>query len=137
VPFTVNLHEKAGLFGRFNAAWTPTVLILSPRAVEIHRIEGYLPRELFRPELEMGLARNDFMGKRFDSAERWYEHIANEHPSHAAEALYWRNVCRYNASHDPTPLMEVSRELQERYPDSIWTTKASVWAPAETGAKLL
>ena len=28
IPFTVNIHEKAGLFGRFAAAWTPTVLIM-------------------------------------------------------------------------------------------------------------
>lgn len=131
VPFTVNLHEKAGLFGRFNAAWTPTILILSPRGVEVHRLEGYYPRELFRPELEMGLARVAFMGKRFEEAERWYDHVVNNHPSHEAEALYWRAVCQYNHGHDPAPLQRVAKELQERHSQSIWATKASVWLPVE------
>jgi hypothetical protein len=132
VPFTANLHEKAGLFGRFGAAWTPTIIILSPRGAEVYRIEGYLPRDSFRAELEMALARVEFMGKQFQKAERWYDHIVSQHPSHAAEAMYWRAVSRYSASHDPTPLMEVAKDLQAQQPNSVWATKASVWMPAES-----
>jgi hypothetical protein len=128
VPFTVNVHEKAGLFGRFNVPWTPAILILSPRGAEIRRIEGYLPRDLFRAELEMGAARADFVGKQFASAERRYDHVASEFPSLAPEALYWRAVSRYSASHDAAPLTEVAGELSERFPDSIWAAKASAWA---------
>jgi hypothetical protein len=96
----------------------------------VYRIEGYLPRDLFRGELEMALARVDFMGKQFESAERRYNEIASKRSPHAPEALYWRAVSRYNATHDAAPLMEVAQELQSRFPDSVWATKASVWAPA-------
>jgi hypothetical protein len=134
------LNEKAGLFGRFGVAWTPTVLVLTPRGAEVYRIEGYLPKDLFRPELELGLARVDFMGKQFPKAERWYDHILTEHPRFAAEAMYWRAVCRYSASHDPSHLVQVSQDLRQSHPDSIWSVKASVWAPATADserAKLL
>jgi hypothetical protein len=139
VPFTVNIHDKAGLFGRFQAAWTPTVLIMSHKGVERYRIEGYLPRSEFRPQLELGLARVAFMAKDFNEAERWYDHIANNHISVQPEALYWRAVCRYNQTHDPSPLGEVAQELSRNHSDSIWATKASVWMPAEvasTGASV-
>jgi hypothetical protein len=46
----------------------------------------------------------------------------------AAEALYWRDVARYSQSHDTAPLHSVVRELQQRFPDSDWAVKASVWA---------
>lgn len=136
IPFTVNIHEKAGLFGRFQAAWTPTVLVMSPKGIERFRVEGYLPPEEFRPHLEMGLARVEFMAKHFERARDWYRHIMQEHAesSLAAEATYWESVCSYNLDHDPTPLSEVSQVLRERFADSIWAIKASVWAPAESPA---
>lgn len=101
--------------------------MLTPRGAEIWRIEGYLPKDLFRAELEMGAAKAEFAQKHFGEAERRFDQLAHNHPSHLPEALYWRNVSRYSASHDPTPLQEVERELRERFPDSVWTKKASVW----------
>ncbi len=48
----------------------------------------------------MGAARADFMGKKYDQAESRYDRIAAEFPSQAPEALYWRAVSRYSATHD-------------------------------------
>lgn len=137
IPFTVNIHEKAGLFGRFNAAWTPTILIMSPKGLERYRIEGYYPREAFKTQLELGLARVAFMAKHFDEAERWYDRIVNGQTDTAtiAEALYWRAVCRYKISGDATSLVEVSQELQRNYPESAWTSKSSVWLPEHAASR--
>jgi hypothetical protein len=131
VPFTVNLSEKASLFGRFDAAWTPTVLILSSKGKERWRLEGYHDREEFHAWMVMGLARVEFMGKRFANAEKWYEHVATKHPQshYAPEAMYWRAVCQYNQSHDPAPLMQVAQDLHSQHPDSIWTMKTAAWMP--------
>jgi hypothetical protein len=79
----------------------------------------------------MALGRVAFMGKRFEEAEKWYDHIAKNHPTHAAEAMYWRAVCQYNSSHDPAPLMQVAQDLRSQHGDSLWATKSSVWLPAE------
>jgi hypothetical protein len=123
------MKEKPGLFHRFHVLWTPTVLVMAPDGSEQLRIEGYLPREEFRPELEMGLARVAFMAKRWDEAQKWYDHIVREHAGSqaAAEALYWRDVSQYQSTHDHTVLGRTASELKERFPDTVWAKKASVW----------
>lgn len=126
---TANLHEKPGLFGRFNAFWTPTILVLSDRGAELRRIEGYLPRELYVTELKLGLAKAEFASKRFVEAEQSYGRIASDGKRYADEATYWRGVSRYSGSQEATPLREVSEELCARFPESVWTLKASVWQP--------
>jgi TolA-binding protein len=103
---------------------------MDPNGEERWRIEGYLPKDEFRAQLEMGLARVAFMRKQFGDAEQRYARIIENHASSKVvpEALYWRNVCRYNQSHDVGALQSVARELSERYPESEWSVKASVWA---------
>jgi hypothetical protein len=49
----------------------------------------------------------------------------------AAEAIYWVGVSKYKRASDHTVLGPISKELKElneRFPDSIWTKKASVWS---------
>ena len=103
---------------------------MDPDGHERYRIEGYLPKDEFRARLEMGLARLDVVHKRWDEAEKRFAHVVDTYPKTNAvpEALYWRNVSAYSRTHDVTPLNEVARELKERYPDSEWAKKASVWA---------
>ncbi len=93
------------------------------------RIEGYLPKDEFRAELEMGLARLDVVHKRWKDAEQRYAHVVDTYPNAkvAAEALYWRDVSKYSQTHDAAPLRSVAKELREKFPDSVWTEKASVW----------
>jgi TolA-binding protein len=63
-------------------------------------------------------------------AERRYGAIVGRYGDTAAapEAIYWRGVSHYKASNDHTMLGVVARELKARYPQSVWTVKASVWA---------
>ena len=103
---------------------------MDPDGHERWRIEGYLPKDEFRAQLEMGLARVAFMQKKFDDAERRYASVLDNYPKTkvAAEALYWRDVSKYSRTHDHLPLQNVATELKKRFPDSEWTVKASVWA---------
>ena len=98
--------------------------------IERHRIEGYLPKNWFRARLEMGLARVEFMHKKFAEAEKIYEAVVDQHgdTAVAAEAIYWRGVCRYKATNDHTVLGEVAKELGEKYPGDEWTLKSLPWA---------
>lgn len=97
---------------------------------ERYRIEGYLPKNWFRARLEMGLARVEFMHKKFADAEKIYAGIAERRgdTSVAAEAIYWRGVCHYKATNDHTMLGEVAKELIEKYADDEWTLKSVPWA---------
>jgi len=102
---------------------------MDPDGKERWRLEGYLPREEFRANLEMGLARVAFMRKDWPDAERRYTEIAEKYPDSkfAAEAVYWRGVTRYSASHEGAELGNVANTFKEKYQDSIWALKSIPW----------
>lgn len=105
------------------------MLILDSKGVERFRLEGYLPREEFRAQLELGLARVAFMNKRWADAERRYAALLDRYPTSQAapEALYWKGVSHYKATNDHTVLGELPGEFQQKYPDSIWALKTIAW----------
>ena len=109
--------------------WTPTVVTLDPNGEERYRIEGYLPVEEFRAQLEMGLARVAFMSKDFADAERRYASVLDRYPKTKAapEALYWKGVSHYKATNDHTILGEMPGLFRQQYPDSIWALKTAAW----------
>ena len=98
--------------------------------VERYRIEGYLPKNWFQARLEMAVARLDFMKKQFANAEKIYAGVIDRHAetSVAAEAIYWRAVCRYKATNDHTVLSPAAEELSQKYPGDEWTLKSGPWA---------
>lgn len=105
------------------------MLILDSKGVERFRLEGYLPKEEFRAQLELGLARVAFMNKRWAEAERRYADVLDRYADSKAapEALYWKGVSHYKATNDHTVLGELPGEFQHKYPDSIWTLKTIAW----------
>ena len=130
MPLEAHIKEHPAYFHRFDAVWTPTILILDSDAVERLRIEGYLSRDEFRAELEMGLARVAFVHKRWAEAEQRYAEVVERYPESkvAPEAVYWKGVSHYKATNDHTVLGEVADEFKQKYQDSVWAEKASVWA---------
>jgi TolA-binding protein len=105
------------------------VLILDPNGKERYRIEGYLPVDEFRAQLEMGLARVAFMNKNFADAERRYAAVLDRYSNTKAapEALYWKGVSHYKATNDHTVLGELPELFRQKYPDSIWALKTAAW----------
>ena len=110
--------------------WTPTILVMDSDGTERLRLEGYLSKEEFRAWLEMGLARVAFMNKKWADAEQRYAQVAERYPDSkvAAEAVYWRGVTRYKHTNDHMVLGTVADEFKQKYQDSVWAEKASVWA---------
>lgn len=110
--------------------WTPTLLILDSDGAERARSEGYLPNAEFRARLAMALARIAFMRKDWAEAERRYAEIAEKFASTSAapQAVYWKGVSRYKAGGDAKELSKVAEELKQKYPNSLWALKASIWS---------
>lgn len=129
MPLEAHIKEHPAYFHRFDSVWTPTVLILDPNGKERFRIEGYLPKDEFRAQLELGLARVAFMSKDFADAGRRFSEILERYPESKAapEALYWKGVSRYKSTNDHTVLGEMPGQFQEKYPDSIWAEKTAAW----------
>jgi len=129
VPMRAHIKQQPKTFERFKAVWTPTVVILDSHGVEQHRIEGFLPVDDFLAELELGLGKLAFEHRNWGEAERHFRTVSREHPGSgvAAEACYWEGVSGYKATDRAEPLVETARVLSEKYPESPWTKKASVW----------
>lgn len=105
------------------------MLILDSEGEERWRIEGYLPKQEFRAQLELGLARVAFMNKHWADAERKYAEVLEHYSDSQAapEALYWKGVSHYKATNDHTVLGELPDQFKEKYPDSIWALKTAAW----------
>ena len=125
----MHIKEHPAWFRRFDAVWTPTVLLLDAAGKERVRLEGYLPNNDFMAALKNGLGRIAFVRKKYADAERWYGDVLSRfgNTHFAAEAMYWRAISQYSVSHDHTVLARVAEELRSSYPSSVWASKAIPW----------
>ena len=132
-PVRVHVREQKDeykrLSQRYDAQWTPTILILDSEGQERHRIEGFLPADDFLSQVALGLAKSAFQRKDYADAERRYRQIVDQFASTdaAAEALYWAGVSSYKGSGDASALRATSAAFRERYQNTAWAKKASVW----------
>jgi hypothetical protein len=133
IPVRVHVRDQASDFQRlgerYGAQWTPTTLVLDSDGSERHRVEGFLSADDLLAQLEIGLGQTAFKRGRWADAERHFQVATEGHPGNeaAAEAVYWSGVSRYKATNDLAALTATERQLSERYPDSTWAKKASVW----------
>jgi Tetratricopeptide repeat len=134
IPARLHVRDQAEDFKRlgqrYNAQWTPTVLVIDPGGVERHRIEGFLPEEDFLAQLTLGLGHSAFARQQWDEAERRFREVVDRFPKSdaAPEALYWAGVSRYKGKGDAAALADTGREFTRRYQESSWAKKASVWS---------
>lgn len=129
LPVRAHIKKQPGTFKRFNAQWTPTLVILDADGIERHRVEGFLPADDLLAQLELGLAKMAFQRSQYGEAEKRFRSVLEQYAATAAapEACYWAGVAAYKASNDPRHLGATARLLKEKYPDSEWTRKSSVW----------
>jgi TolA-binding protein len=133
VPVRVHVRDQADEFkrlgARFNAQWTPTILIVDADGTERHRIEGFIPADDFLSQLALGLAKSAFGRGDFPTAQRLFREVRERYPESdaAPEAQYWEGVSRYKETGDATALAETARRFDQRYSTSAWAKKASVW----------
>ncbi len=105
------------------------MLLLDSDGKERVRLEGYLPNADFVAALMNCLGRIAFVRQKYADAERWYGDVVTRFGSthFAAEAMYWRAVSRYSASHDHTVLGKIAEELRKNYSSSVGESKSIPW----------
>ena len=128
-PLRLHVKSHGKDMERFGVMWTPTVLMLDPEGNERYRIEGFLPTDDFLPQLHLGLAQTAFKTGKYDEAETRFRAIVDQFPDNpaAAEALYWAGVSKYKGTNDGSALGATAAAFKERYTDSPWAKKASIW----------
>jgi hypothetical protein len=124
-----NRDEWERLGSRFGVRWTPTILIVDKEGKEQFRIEGFLPADQFMGQLGLGTAKAAFKRKDYSTAQRLFNAVLNRFPQTDAgpEAMYWAGASQFEATHDGSVLKSTAAALADRYPTSVWATKASVW----------
>jgi hypothetical protein len=133
IPVRIHVRHQADEWkrvgGRYSVQWTPTILIVNPSGEERHRVEGFLPTDDFLAQLGLGWAQTAFGAGRFADAEKRFRTVLERHPDGdaAPEALYWAGVSRYKATNDPSALQDTAKAFRERYQDSTWAKKSTVW----------
>ena len=132
-PVRVHVREQADAFKalgeRYNAHWTPTVLLLDPAGTARHRMEGFLPTRDFMSQLELGLAKSACTRGQYAAARELFDLVIARYPESdaAPEAQYWSGVSQYKETGDAGALGALGRRFQERYADTVWARKASVF----------
>lgn len=127
VPARAHVKTEGHVFERFNAQWTPTILVLDEKGREHHRIEGFLEAPDFLAQLRLGLAHLKRAKQDFAGARQIYDDIAGGNSDSAAEAVYWSGVSQYKGSGDAGALSATEASLRGRFPESTWAKKASIW----------
>jgi hypothetical protein len=133
VPVRVHVKEQAEDFKRlgakYDAQWTPAILLIDSDGTERHRIEGFLPADDLLSQLTLGLAKAAFARKDYPAAELLFQKVVDTYPQTEAapEALYWAGVSRYRATNNSAALADTGRAFRERYQNTSWAKKASVW----------
>jgi len=134
MPIRVHAREQKDEFkrlgARYGSQWTPTILVLDELGEEQHRIEGFLPADDLLAQLKLGLGHAAFARGRFADAENWFKQVLDEHADSdaAPESMYWAGVSHFKATNDGSVLADTARQFTERYQDTPWAKKASVWA---------
>ena len=129
IPVRLHVKKHPEAMERFGVNWTPTILIVDSDGKERHRIEGYLPADEFLAQLHLGLGQALFARQKFADAEQQFRNVSEnlKGTDAAAEAMYWAGVSRYKASNDASALKATAQAFKDRYKDSIWAKKASIW----------
>jgi len=129
VPVKIHIKERPQDFGRFKAEWTPTLIVAEPDGTERHRSVGFLPADDLLAQLDLGLGKAAFSRGQFQQAREAFQSVVEHYPQAdaAPEAVYWAGVSAYKASDSADSLKQAAIQLRQKYPQSEWTKKASVW----------
>jgi hypothetical protein len=129
VPMQINTQEAASLpmVQRFYQVWTPDLRVVSPEGIDLAHWNGYLPPAEFLPQLLVAQAQTLLRLHDEPRAATFYREVLERFPTSAVapEAQYFFAVSTYKHSHEATDLLDNWRQLQTRYPASIWRVKQS------------
>ena len=128
VPMQLNIKEDPGAMDRFEAVWTPTIILRDDGGREYRRSEGFLPPKTLLTELALGRTQAALHNAEYDEAVKHGEEaarFAEGDPERLAEARYWTGVAAYKGSNESGDLVKHWKPLVDEMPESAWAKKAS------------
>ena len=136
VPVLFEVSDMEEMARLYNIDWTPTFIVADESGLEMMRWEGYMPEDDYLGYLNFGLARYELKKGDYVTAERRFDEVIMKHPLSdlAPKAYYYRGVAKYKGANDASWLIDAYDNLKEKYPESPWTIKASVWTKKDFAA---
>jgi hypothetical protein len=121
VPLMLTPHSEPQA-SDFWVRWTPALFILDPYGNPHHSMIGFVPPEEFLAHLLLGKALTLFAQRRFNDALANLERLLDSHAQSfaAPQAVYYRAICRYRTSKDPSHLKIGHQIIAAEYPASEW-----------------
>jgi thioredoxin-related protein len=122
-----NFVQPTEFMKKYHVRWTPTLYILDTEGRPQFHTVGYLPPEELVGHLELFRAMATFDQMQLEQAAVQLRDIAEKYPASGAapKAIYYEGVAKYMKEHDGRYLKRAFIEIRERYPESIWSKKAS------------
>lgn len=126
VPLRLNMKEAAHQ-DKYDAFWTPTMVILGLDDHEKQRETGFMdPHELIA-SLHLGLAKAFLAAGKHDTADLHLRTLLDKFDDSTAvpEAIYYQGVNTYKWKGEGAPLKEAYEQLQSKHPGSTWAKRAA------------
>jgi len=126
IPLRIDVNKKAS-YDRYNAIWTPTLLILDYQGHLVQQTIGFLEPEKFIAMMHLGIAKVDLTIGEFDAASVHLNRLMDRYPESSAvpEAIFFSGVNFFKQKNDPNQLKIAYEKLLNDYPDSSWTKRAA------------
>lgn len=125
VPLRLDLFADRAAVRPLNVIWTPTLLFADRRGLVHYRSLNFLPPADFLDLLDIGEASTRLRWGEYDRAIALLAAVTERDPDapFAPEAIYRRGIAVYLQTHSAPRMYAVWREIQERFPDSIWARR--------------
>lgn len=125
VPLRLDLFRDRAAVRPLDVIWTPTLLVADRRGNVHYRSVNFLPPADFLDMLDIGEASARLRWAEYDRVMALLAAVPVRHPDGplAPEAVYWRGIAAYLKTHDNAAMCAIWREIQERYPASIWARR--------------
>jgi len=127
VAVRFNVVEDPDVMDRFNASWTPTIILEDARGREHRRSIGYLEPKRFLGELALGWLKDAVDRRDWPAAQERLPATKRQTKGDEArepETLYWEGMIAYEASTDIKKLATGWKPLLDGFPDSEWAKRA-------------
>lgn len=135
-PVMINVDSSAELAKRYRIDWTPAFVIADESGVELERWVGFLPAPEFMAQLILSKGLAAFHLDRLIEAEREFDMLIDDFPTSelVPEATYFRGIAGFKHG-ESADLGTMCRIMQEKYPDSQWTKRCSIWSHSITQSR--
>jgi len=126
IPLQLQFNDQFYI-EKYNARWTPTIIIIDSNGVEHHKSVGFLEPEAIISMLKLGIGKMFFNTGKYREAIEVFNEIINKDPQGEStpEAVYLRGVSTYKQDGTADGLKAAYEILKNKFPGSNWTKRAS------------